>query len=188
MVFKKDYTILRELKNHLPFTLISSLMAGILVATFYSIDKTYFLAIIPTLFEFIHPAHVLVSAMATSAIYWKYKKSLIKTVLVGITGAILIGSLSDVFFPWATGNLFSLHTHFHLPIITNPILIISVALIGSLAGIYCMFRVSHSIHVFLSIFASLFYILAFSVEVNILTILLISLLVFLAVYIPCCIS
>jgi len=188
MELKNSHTILHELKCHLPFTLISSLMAGMLVAIFYLINKEYFFGIVSGLFEFMHPAHVLVSAMATSAIYWKYKKSVVKTILIGIVGAISIGSLSDIVFPWATGNLFSLQTKFHLPIIENPILIIGIALIGSVAGMYFLFRVSHSIHLFLSIFASLFYLLAFSIEMNTLAILLVSLLVFLAVYIPCCIS
>lgn len=188
MKFKKSSVILQELKHHLPFTLTASLSAGVLVAIFYLINRNYFVSVVSGLFEFMHPAHVLVSAMATSAIYWKYKKSIVKTILIGIVGAILIGSLSDIIFPWVSGNLFSLHTHFHLPIIEKPILIIGVALVGSIAGMYCRFRVSHSIHVFLSIFASLFYLLAFSVEMNALAVLLISLLVFLAVYIPCCIS
>ncbi len=188
MRFNKSEIILRELKRHFPFTLISSLAAGVLVAIFYLINKGYFVGIVSGLFEIIHPAHVLVSAMATSAIYWKYKKSVVETILVGVAGAIFIGSLSDILFPWFAGNLFSLNTHFHLPIIEKPFLIMGVALVGSVAGMHCLFRFSHSIHVFLSIFASLFYLLAFSVEVGALAVLLISLLVFLAVYIPCCIS
>ncbi len=186
---RKEGTIFHELKHHLPFTLSASLSAGVLVAILYLINREYFVGIVSGLFGIMHPAHVLVSAMATAAIYWKYNKSIIKTVLIGIVGAILIGSLSDVLFPWIAGNLFSLHTHFHLPIIEEPILIISVALIGSVIGIsFGLFKFSHLIHVFLSIFASLFYLLAFSIEMNIFAVLLISLLVFLAVYIPCCIS
>ncbi len=186
---KKLNAILKELKKHLPFTLTASLAAGALVAILYLVNREYFVGVVSGLFGIMHPAHVLVSAMATAAIYWKYNKSVVKTILIGIGGAILIGSLSDILFPWVFGNLFSLHTHLHLPIIEKPILIIGVALIGSIAGISVgLFRFSHSIHVFLSIFASLFYLLAFSIEMNAVTILLISVLVFLAVYIPCCIS
>ncbi|MFH1521996.1 MAG: hypothetical protein ABIF18_03485 [archaeon] len=189
MKFKKTDTILQELKHHLPFTLTASLSAAVLVAILYLINREYFIGVVSGLFEIMHPAHVLVSAMATATIYWKYNKSVVKTILIGIVGAISIGSLSDIIFPWLAGNLFSLHTHFHLPIIEEPILIIGVALIGSVAGMSLgMFRFSHSAHVFLSIFASLFYLLAFSVEMSTLVILLISVLVFLAVYIPCCIS
>jgi hypothetical protein len=131
----------------------------------------------------------MVSAVATSALYWKYKKSYWKSIFVGIVGAILIGSLSDVVFPFLTGNLFSLHTSFHLPIIEKPILILGIAFFGAILGMYSnLFRLSHMLHVFLSVFASLFYFLAFSVEMNIGVILLVSGLVFIAVYVPCCIS
>lgn len=182
---KKSDAVLSELKKHLPFTLVASLLAGILVAIFYSMGK------FPSeeLFEIMHPAHVVVSAVATSALYWKYKKSVLGSIFVGVVGAILIGSLSDVVFPFLAGNLFSLHTHFHLPIFEKPFLILSVAFAGAVLGMYSdLFRVSHMMHVFLSIFASLFYLLAFSVDMNALSVLLISGLVFLCVYIPCCIS
>ncbi len=177
--------IFRELKHHLPFTLIASFIAGILVTIFYSNGK------IPSesLFEIMHPAHVLVSAIATSALYWRYKKSYWKSIFIGITGAIIIGSLSDVIFPFLTGNLFSFQTSFHLPIFEKPVLILGVALLGAILGMYSnLFKLSHMLHVFLSVFASLFYFLAFSVEMNVGAILLISGLVFIAVYIPCCIS
>ena len=185
MKFKKGDTIWEELKHHLPFTFFASLIAGALVVIFYILGS------VPSgsLFEIMHPAHVLVSAAATSAIYWKYKKSVLNGILVGIIGAILVGSLSDVLLPFLAGNLFSLHTHFHLSIIEEPFLILGIGFIGAIIGIkWNLFKVSHSAHVFLSIFASLFYLLAFSVEMNILSILLISFMVFLCVYIPCCIS
>jgi len=182
---KKKAVILKELKHHLPFTFFASLAAGVLVAFIY-LNWT-----IPSesIFELLHPAHVLVSAAATSAIYWKYKKSVVGGFLVGIFGAILIGSLSDILLPWIAGNLFLLKTGFHLPILEDPILILGVALIGAVAGMkFNLFNVSHSVHVFLSIFASLFYILAFSMVMNVWIVLLISFIVFLAVFIPCCIS
>jgi len=176
---------LRELKHHAPFTLTASFAAGILVAIFYLMGR------VPSeeLFEIMHPAHVLVSAIATSAIYWKYNKSVWKSIFVGAIGAILVGSLSDVIFPFLAGNLFSLHTHFHLPIIEKPFLILSVALFGAVLGMYGnLFRATHMLHVFLSIFASLFYLLAFSIEMSFGAVMLVSGLVFLVVYIPCCIS
>ena len=189
MKFEKNEAILQELKDHFPFTLGASLAAGILVAIFYLINKNYFVGIMSGLFWIMHPSHIFVSAMATTIIYWKYKKSAIKAILIGVGGSIVVGSLSDVVFPWLAGNIFSLKTTFHLPVFEHPIIIIGIALLGSVAGIYFgSFNVAHSLHVFLSIFASLFYILAFSVEMNAITILLISFLVFIAVYIPCCVS
>ena len=176
---------MRELKHHLPFTLGASITAAALVAIFYMLGQ------FPSreLFEVMHPSHVAVSAIATSAIYWKYNKSVWKTIFVGAVGAILVGSLSDVVLPYFAGNLFSLNTSFHLPIFEEPFLILGVALAGAALGMYSnLFKVTHFLHVFLSIFASLFYLLAFSIEMSIGAILLISGVVFLTVYIPCCIS
>ncbi len=190
---KKGEAILNELREHLPFTLGASLVAGVLVAVFYLIGQ------VPSeeLFEVLHPAHVLVSAVATSAVYYKYRGSgfgvrgseVLKSVLVGASGAILVGTLSDVLFPWLAGRAFSLKTTLHLPLIEEPVLILGVALAGAVLGMYSnLFKISHYLHVFLSVFASLFYLLAFSVALDALGIMLISGIVFLAVYVPCCIS
>jgi hypothetical protein len=188
MEFKKSSTILKELKHHLPLTLTVSLLAGVSVAliVLLNLRLTEFF---PNAFEIIHPAHVLVSAAATAAIFHKYKKSILQSIIIGVTGAILIGTISDALLPWIAGNLFSLNTTLHLPIIENPILIITTAIAGTYIGIYLgLFKLNHSLHVFFSVFASLFYLLAFSSNINIWIILGSSFVVFLVVYIPCCVS
>ena len=183
---KKRKIIVEELKENWPLALVASIIAAVLVIFISAFGR---MEIVRNMFEIFHPAHVLVSAAATSAIYYKYRKSLVGGILVGVIGAILIGSLSDVLLPWISGNLFSLNTVFHLPIIEEPLQILGVGIIGALAGIYVgFFKLNHSLHVFLSVFASLFYILAFSISMNVWTIIAISLIVFLVVYIPCCIS
>lgn len=192
---KKSDAILKELREHLPFTLVVSFAAGILVAIFYLIGK------VPSeeLFEIAHPAHIVVSAVATSAIYWRYREATdgrwqmadkwIKTILIGMSGAILIGSLSDVLLPFLAGRLFGFESVFHLPLIEGPVLILGAAFFGTILGMYFdLFKASHTLHVFLSVFASLFYLLAFSAEMSAGVVLMISGLVFLVVYIPCCIS
>jgi NOL1/NOP2/sun family putative RNA methylase len=188
MKFKRGETILKELKHHMPFTLVVSLFAGVLVALAFILTLTTSDFLLGS-FETIHPLHVLVSAAATAAIYKKYKKSLWESMFVGVIGAILIGSISDVLLPWVAGNILSLETVFHLPIVESPFLILGAGLIGALIGLrFGMFKLTHSLHVFFSVFASLLYLLAFSVAVNLWIVLAISLIVFLVVYIPCCIS
>jgi hypothetical protein len=187
---EKSDAILNELKEHLPFTLLVSLVAGALVAIFYLIGR------VPSeeLFDVTHPFHILVSAAATSAIYWKYSGSevrgkWVKTVLVGVGGAIIVGSISDVLLPYFAGQLFSLETAFHLPLFETPFLILGLAFVGAIIGMYFdVFKITHSLHVFLSVFASLFYLLAFSNDLSAIGVFLISFVVFLTVYIPCCIS
>jgi len=185
VVLKKSDTIWYELRHHLPFTLVVSLLAGILVALVYVFGR------VPSvgLFEVVHPLHVLVSAAATAGIFVKYKRSFVEAVFVGVVGAILIGSVSDVLLPFLAGNIFSLDTVFHLPLIESPILILGSAVVGSLFGIsFGLFKLNHSLHIFLSVFASLFYLLGFSNVVSVWVVLLLSLVVFLVVYIPCCVS
>lgn len=182
---RKGAIILEELKEHLPLTLGISLLAGVLVAIFYNFGR------IPgeEFFEILHPAHVLVSGLATSTIYYRYNKKWVNAVLIGTVGAILIGTMSDVLFPWLGGQVFSLNTYFHLPIVEEPVLILGVALIGSVVGMYKdFFRASHVTHIFLSVFASLFYLLAYSIDLGFVGIALIGLIVFVCVYVPCCIS
>ena len=189
MKFSRSDTIMHELRHHLPFSLVVSLLAGVLVAVIY----LFWMIPSESFFEVLHPAHVLVSAAATSAIYYKYKRnsglSVLAGVVVGVLGAVIIGTLSDVLLPWVAGNLLFLETSLHLPIFESPLLILGVGVAGALFGIYVeMFRMTHSLHVLLSVFASLFYLLAFSGVMSVWVVLGISLIVFLVVYIPCCIS
>jgi hypothetical protein len=178
-------TIEHELKHHIPFTLSVSILAGIIVGFLY-IRGFLGSGVMTNLFEVVHPAHVLFSAAAASAIYMKYNKSLVKAILISSVGAIIIGTLSDVLFPWIAGKSLGLATGLHLPIFEEPLLIIGVAVIGAYLGKYSNFMTSHSIHIFLSIFASLAYLLAFSFNITFLTMGLIIIVVFLVVYIPCC--
>ena len=178
----KTKEILIELKEYIPFTLLATILAVIISLTFYKTKLP------ETLFELIHPLHIGVSAIVTAGIFYKYKKSILPAILVAITGSIIIGSLSDVIFPYLGGLIFNLNTSFHLPVLENPLLILSVSLIGGVIGLKTKItELPHFIHVFLSVFGSLFYILTFS-TIN-LTSLLISIgIVFVAVLIPCCIS
>jgi len=182
---KKGNIIKKELKEHIPFTGLATIIAVILIALTLNTIKP----ISETLFEVFHPLHVVVSAFVTTAIYYKYKNKIIPAILIGIVGAILIGTLSDVILPHLEANLLQLHTHFHLPIIEEPLIILSSAIIGSIFGIAIhKTKLPHFLHVFLSVFASLFYIIAYSTNLTMLYLILTSIIVFIAVIIPCCLS
>ena len=177
--------IIKETIKHSPFTLIASFLAVILVIILNIQQKN----VSETTFEILHPLHVLASAITTSAIYYKYKKNILNTILIGITGAILIGSLSDILFPFLGANLLNLDTHFHLPIIEEPLIILGVSLLGATIGIKTKItQFPHIIHVFLSIFASLFYILAFTTAITTIQLLIAGIIIFISVLVPCCIS
>jgi len=178
--------IIHELKHHAPFTLGATFIAILIVFIFGFVLNQ---KISENIFEIIHPMHILISAIVTSAIFYSYKKNIFYSILVGISGTVIIGSLSDVVFPYFGGLIFNFHPTFHLPLIEYPSIIIGVALFGSLVGIATKItRLPHFLHVLLSVFASLFYILAFSIKLNFIGFAIAFLIVFIAVIIPCCVS
>jgi hypothetical protein len=179
-------TIIKELKHHLPFTALA-VSISILIVLFIQ----YFLKkrINEEMFHVFHFSHIIVSAMVTSALYFKYKPNFIKSFFVGLSGAIVIGSLSDVVFPYLGSIVLNLDTHFHLPLIEETFNVLFFSSLGSLAGIITkQTKIPHFIHVFLSVFASLFYLLVFSPAFQLVYFIGAFLIVFLAVVIPCCVS
>ena len=178
--------ILHELKHHLPFTAFAIISAIILVILFQYLFQKQFSK---NLFEIFHPLHVVASSIVTTGIFYKYKPKLISALLIGITGSVILGSLSDIILPWLGGSLLGFGTSFHLLLIEKPILILFSALLGSSIGISTKItKMPHFIHVFLSVFASLFYLLAFSQIFNVFYFVASFFIVLIAVIIPCCIS
>ncbi len=182
----KTKEILHELKHHLPFTAFAIISAIILVILFQYLFQKQFSK---NLFEIFHPLHVVASSIVTTGIFYKYKPKLISALLIGITGSVILGSLSDIILPWLGGSLLGFGTSFHLLLIEKPILILFSALLGSSIGISTKItKMPHFIHVFLSVFASLFYLLAFSQIFNVFYFVASFFIVLIAVIIPCCIS
>jgi len=182
----KTKKILHELKHHLPFTVFATITAIILIIL---IQYLFQKQISENLFEIFHPLHVMASSIVTAGIFYKYKPKLISALLIGITGSIILGSLSDIILPWLGGSLLGFKTSFHLLLIEEPVLILFSALIGGSIGISTKItKMPHFIHVFLSVFASLFYLLAFSQIFNVFYFIASFFIVLLAVIIPCCMS
>lgn len=178
--------IFHELKEHSPFTALAVIVAIVIVIL---LQYLLLIDLDKDIFHLAHFLHVIVSAIATSALYFKYKKSLFKAILIGIFGAILIGSLSDVIFPYLGGLIIDSHMHFHLPIIEETFLTLGLAVFGAIVGVLIkVSKIPHLLHVFLSVFASLFYLLAFSTSFSLIYFIAVFFIVFLAVILPCCLS
>jgi len=178
--------ILKELKEHVPFTFLAvAVSIGVVVFVRYYLVKE----LSEEFFHFFHFSHIIVSAMVTGALYYKYKEKIINALVVGFSGALIIGSLSDIIFPYLGGLILGLDIHFHLPLIEETASVLIFAFIGSLAGvIFKITKFPHFAHVFLSVFASLFYILIFSPVFVLSHFVGAFFVVFLAVIIPCCVS
>lgn len=178
--------IIHELKEHSPFTALAVFIALVLVIL---LQYLLLINLNENIFHLAHFLHVIVSAVATSALYYKYKKSKIIALFIGFLGALIIGSLSDVIFPYLGALIIDSHVHFHLPIIEETFLTLALAIFGAILGLVIKIsKIPHLVHVFLSVFASLFYLLAFSSAFSISYFFFSFIIVFLAVILPCCLS
>lgn len=210
--------VLHELKHHLPFTVFSGVAGIIIVAvltviisamisTDSDINETtsedddnhngeslssYF----HDLFHVFHPFHVLFSAAATSAMFWRFERKLLKAILIGLSGSLLLGVLSDILFPYVGGTLAGVDMTLHIDLIEHPQYVIPFAFVGVILGLLtCETFIgrkstifSHSGHIFISTMASIFYLVAFGYTNWIDELFIVFVIVIIAVFIPCCIS
>jgi len=180
--------IANELKRHAPFTSFGAITGIILMAIIV-------LANVPpetsrTFFYILHPFHVVLSALVTTAMYKQHSKGKVwAVILIGYVGSIGIATLSDAVIPYLGGVLLNLEMEFHLGFIEKWWLVNPMALVGITIG-YCKptTKFPHAGHVLLSTWASLFYFTAFGTANWIPLLPFIFLFLFLAVWVPCCMS
>ena len=149
------------------------------------------------LFHVLHPIHLLLSAMATTAMFCRYDRRLWRAIIVGFIGAVGVCGLSDIFMPYLAGRWLALkHMHFHWCLIEHPQMVLPFVLLGILSGLLAATAVSkstvfsHSAHVFVSCAASLFYLICFGVQdwFSADKLPYVFAIVVLCVTIPCCLS
>jgi len=195
----KSKYIFLQLVHHLPFSVFGVMIAllamglmtflAILLHSEHTLPKAS-----RELFHVFHGGHVLISAVASTAMFWKHDQKLIKAVLVGFIGSIVICSLSDILFPFIGGIVFGSHMHFHICAIEEPGLVYPFAVIGILAGLAAprsferTTEYSHSMHVFVSSVASILYLVSFGMTYWIDAIGAVLIITVIAVMIPCCLS
>ena len=199
-VEKKLRSILLELKSHAPFTLFGALTGIILMLLFKNIShKASY-----RLFYVFHPAHIVLSAMVTAAMFELHskKRNFFAILLVGFFGSIGIATLSDSLIPYIGEILFDMHVHLHshgytgfaerahIGFIEEWKIIIPAAIIGILIAYFSpRTKFPHAGHVLLSTWASLFHILmAMNEQLTIWKLIGSFVFLFLAVWLPCSIS
>jgi len=177
----------KELKRHAPFTALGAATGVIIMAVivFGNIPSNVF----HTAFYTLHPIHVMLSALVTTAMYMRYKKGKIwAAILIGWTGSIGIATISDAIIPYLGGTLLHVSMEFHVPFIEKWWINL-LALAGIAIGYWKQTtRIPHAGHVLLSTWASLSYFISFGVANWIPLLPFIFLFLFLAVWIPCCMS
>ncbi len=190
--------IASELRHHVPFTALGA-VSGIIIMVIIALANIP-LQVSEAAFHTLHPLHVVLSALATTAMYRKYgSRKIWAAILIGYVGSIGIATLSDAIIPYLGGSLLGVEIEFHIPFIETekmPFLGIetwklvnSAALAGIIIGyLRPTTKFPHLGHVFLSTWASLFYFTAFGIAYWIPLLPFIFLFLFLAVWMPCCIS
>ena len=183
-------TIGRELKIHAPFTVVGALTGIVIMVILASAEVPRSFSI--RLFWGIHPLHVLLSALATTAMYRLHSTGkLWATILVGYFGSIGIATLSDCIIPYLGESLLGLPNRgIHLGFIEKWWLVNPLAAIGIAIGYWRPnTKFPHAGHVLLSTWASLFHMtMALGDEISLLMMAVILVFLFLAVWIPCCTS
>ncbi len=185
--------IASELKHHVPFTASGAATGIILMVIIAFTDalpqvsqSSY------TVFYILHPAHIALSALVTTAIYKKYGGSSIwKVILIGYFGSIGIATLSDSVIPYLGETLLGLENRgIHIGFIEEPLLTNPAAFLGIAIGYRKpTTKFPHAGHVLISTWASLFHIvMALGETVNWIIFPTIFAFLFLAVWLPCCTS
>lgn len=188
-----------ELKGHAPFTALGA-VTGIVVMVIIVYGNVSS-GVSYAAFYTLHPIHVVLSALTTTAMYRRYRSGskFWIALLIGYSGSIGIATISDVVIPYLGGSLLHIPMEFHMPFIETqemPFIgvekwkiVNSAAIIGVIIGYWKpTTRFPHAGHVLLSTWASLFNFTAFGVADWIPLLPFIFLFLFLAVLIPCCVS
>jgi len=184
--------ILHELKEHSPFTMFGAMTGILLMMMLRGMPHES----AHGLFYVLHPAHVILSAFVTTAMYTRYCRASGKTVMfwkvliVGYLGAIGVGTLSDSLIPfWGEVLLDMPHREVHVGFIEkwwliNPLAVTAVVI----AYFKPSTKFSHAGHVLISTWASLFHMLMAAEGAAPLPYFGIFIFLFLAVWVPCCMS
>ncbi len=192
---RTDNRILSELKEHLPFTILSAGIAIVAVGFLTIIIGEYELPYTgENLFHIFHPLHVLASAATTTSMFWKYKRNILHAAATGLIGALVICSLSDIIFPFLGGFFLGIEMDMHICILKHPMIIVPFLLVGVLTGFLSPGLIehstiySHSAHILLSTMASLVYLISFGMTGWLGHIGWVFMILVLVVLITCCLS
>jgi len=197
-VSKRLMELRDELFEHLPFT-VFSVAAGMAVLGFMTYgamatDRELVERGSRSLFHVFHPLHMLFSATATTAMFWRHERRWLKAIVIGVIGSLGVCGLSDIFLPYVSGFLLGVRMQLHVCIIEHPQLILPYVLVGLAVGFILSPTTrkgtifSHSAHVVVSSMASLLYLVSYGLHDWVSVGGLVLIYMVLAVMLPCCTS
>ncbi len=183
--------IVIQLGRHVPFTAFGALTGIAIMVGLLLLKPPHGLS--HGLFWALHPLHVLISALTTTAMYKLSadRPALPTAVVIGYIGSIGIATLSDSIIPFLGEWMLDLPSReIHIGFIEKWWLVNPLAIAGIFLGWrWPMTKTPHAGHVLLSTWASLFHMsMAMGSEPAIAMVLPVTLFLFLAVWVPCCTS
>jgi len=183
-------TIIKELKNHAPFTTFGAITGLVVMVLLYSVSyQTSY-----NIFYVFHPIHVVLSALVTTSMYELHVTGRLKLwglILIGYLGSVGIATLSDSIIPYLGEALLNLpNREIHIGFIEKWWLVNPLAFLGiAISYFRPTTRFPHAGHVLLSTWASSFHIImALEGILSISLIITAFVFLFVAVWIPCCVS
>src|SRR3989338_7454215 len=102
--------IVSEFAHHFPYTVVGSLiaMAGagwVGTQHLHSGRAEELFTQSRAAFHLFHPLHICLSAIATTSLFWRHERHLVRALTVGALGTIVPCGLSDYIFPYLGGRL-----------------------------------------------------------------------------------
>jgi hypothetical protein len=190
--------ILNKLAEHLPYSIFSAFIGLLFITTITLFNKVHHLTYI---FHLFHPTHLLLSATATTAMFWRFSFTSYRTlfsvlyaIVVGFTGSVAICGLSDIVLPYLFGLLYTKKMVWHFCLSEHPLIILPFVSIGIILGFwsgqilrYSTF-LSHSAHVLISTMASVLYLMTFGLTDWMKDIGIVFLITIISVIFTCCMS
>jgi hypothetical protein len=185
--------IVDELKHHAPFTALGAATGIVsMVIIIFSNALPQVSQVSYNVFYVLHPLHIVLSAIVTTAMYKKHGNGKIwAIVLIGYFGSIGIGTLSDSVIPYLGEILLDLPNRgIHIGFIEEWQIVNPAALTGVAIGYWkSATKLPHFGHVLLSTWASLFHVvMALGGTISWITFPVVLAFLFLAVWVPCCTS
>ena len=183
--------IIHELKSHAPFTALGTVSGIVIMLVFFTARVPRVFS--DFLFWSLHPTHIVLSALVTTAMYRRNNThgGLVWTFIIGYVGSVGLATLSDSIIPFVGELLLNLpNADIHIGFIEKWWLVNPMAVAGIIIGLlWTRTHIPHAGHVFVSTWASLFHItMALGDHITLLDMVVIPLFLFLAVWLPCCTS
>jgi hypothetical protein len=198
--------LLVELREHVPFS-VSAVAIGLIAAGTICIlgfgDSTHAANDVGhnhddparLFFHLFHPAHMLFSAAATTAMFCRYERKTFKAIIIGLVGAIGVCGISDIAMPHISLLILGKQAPWHICFIEHPTLALPFAAVGvaigvaAAGGVIKSTLISHALHVLTSTMASIFYMVGpLGMVAWIHDLGKMFLFIVLAVMVPCCLS